>query len=372
MSARQPIVLAAGGTGGHVFPAEALAAELVRRGHRVLLATDSRGQRYGGVLDKLDRLPVDAAMPSRRPDRLALALLKLARGYLQARRALKRERAAVAVGFGGYASAPTMLAAEHLGLPCVLHEQNAYCGLANRLLAKRAARLATSFPKVAGVSIGPERIVFTGNPVREAILECASTPYETPGADGEFRLLVFGGSQGARAFSELVPEAIARLPAETRARLRLTQQCRAEDLERVRARYAELGIAAELSDFFTEIPAILAGAHLVVARAGASTVAELVTVGRPAILIPYPYATDDHQTANARVLDEVGASFLMPQSELTQERLAETLQDLIAEPARLAAAAAAARKLARPDAAQRLADAVVALLPATPELEAAA
>jgi UDP-N-acetylglucosamine--N-acetylmuramyl-(pentapeptide) pyrophosphoryl-undecaprenol N-acetylglucosamine transferase len=372
MRTQTPIVLAAGGTGGHMFPAEALAGELVRRGHHVLLATDRRGARFGGVLGELGRLQVDAATPSGRPDRLALALLRLARGYLQARRALRRERAAVAVGFGGYASVPTVLAAEHLGLPCLVHEQNAHCGRANRLLAKRAAMLATGFPQVAGVDLPESRIVHTGNPVRAAVLERAGAPYERPAPEGEFRILVTGGSQGARAFSELLPEAIALLPAPTRARLRLTQQCRAEDLERVRARYAELGVTAELSDFFTEIPALLAGAHLVVARSGASTVAELVTVGRPAILIPYPYATDDHQTANARVLDEVGASFLTPQAELTPPRLAELLGGLIADPDRLAAAAAAAHGLARPDAVQRLADAVAALVPHTPDLEAAA
>ncbi len=357
----RPIVLATGGTGGHVFPAEALAGELERRGHALALITDARGRRWKGALAQHPIHYIRAASPSGGLAGKITGALRLGLGFLDARRALRRLHPAAVVGFGGYASVPTVMAASSAGVPTVIHEQNAVLGRANRILVGRARRIATSFPRVQFLR-DAGRAVLTGNPVRDDIRALADTAYAPPVVGGEFRILVTGGSQGTRAFADVVPAAIETLPQELRDRLRLQQQCRSEDLARVRAAYARLGIAAETADFFADIPARLAGAHLVVARAGASTVAELTASGRPSILVPYPHATDDHQTANARALDEVGASILLPTPQFTAAALAQHLSALMGDPARLAAMAQAARGQARLDAAQRLADAVEAVI----------
>jgi UDP-N-acetylglucosamine--N-acetylmuramyl-(pentapeptide) pyrophosphoryl-undecaprenol N-acetylglucosamine transferase len=254
-----------------------------------------------------------------------------------------------------------MLAARLLGIPGVIHEQNAVLGRANRLLAGGVAAIATAFARVRHLAGNDRRVHLVGNPVREPMRRLRDVPYILPAADARLSLVVIGGSQGAAVFSKVIPEAVLALPAELRARLSIVQQCRAEDLVAVRETYSAAGIEAELAPFFADFPARLAGAHLVVARSGASTVAELSTSGRPAILVPVPHATEDHQRANAAALDEVGACILMPQERFTAEALAAHLRTLFAEPHRLAAMAAAARAAGHPDAAQRLAELVLGI-----------
>lgn len=349
-------VIAAGGTGGHFFPAEALAAELLRRGHRIALMTDARsGGLASPVFANAERVVLaGAGIAGRGAGKAARAVLALARGTLQARRALARERAAAVVGFGGYPSVAPVLAARMLpNRPAIaLHEQNAVLGRANRALSRLADLLALSHAATSRVPASA-RTEVTGNPVRPAIMDLAGRAYAPPG--DTVRLLVLGGSLGARVFSDVVPAALATLPAPLRARLRVTQQCRAEDLDRVRAAYAAAGIAAGLAPFFTDMAGLLAEAHLVVARAGASTVAELAVAGRPAVLVPLPSAIDDHQSANARAL---AGAWTMRQADFTPDALAELVRGLIDNPGRLVQAASAAAASGRPDAASRLADAV--------------
>jgi UDP-N-acetylglucosamine--N-acetylmuramyl-(pentapeptide) pyrophosphoryl-undecaprenol N-acetylglucosamine transferase len=356
-------VLAAGGTGGHVFPAEALAETLLARGWRLALITDRRGQSHGGTLGRLDTHRIRAGGIAGRGFLAKLgAMAELGVGVVQARQLLARLRPTAAVGFGGYASVPTMVAATFLGVPTVIHEQNAVLGRANRLLAGRVRRVATSFAQVA--QMAPEvaaRAVRTGMPVRPQIAALRQSAAYSPPADGPLRLLVLGGSQGARVLSEVVPAALARLPEDLRRRLEVSQQCRPEDLETVRRAYGETGIAATLDSFFQDVPTRMAAAHLVVARAGASTVAELVALGRPAILVPYPHAIDDHQTANAHAVDDAGAAWLMPQEAFTAPSLAARLESLFTHPGTLARAARCAQASGCADAAARLADLVASL-----------
>lgn len=368
MSARTlgPILLAAGGTGGHMFPAEALAAALIQRDRRVLLVTDRRGGGFGERLPAVEVRRIRAGgLAGRGLVARAGGLAALGLGYLEARRVLRESAPALAVGFGGYASVPTMLAAAHAGVALLLHEQNAVMGRANRLLAGRAKRIATAFPSVAGIGAGNEaKALLVGNPVRPAIAALGARPYVAPAPQGELRILLVGGSQGARVFSDLMPAAIAALEPAARARIRLVQQCRPEDLARVAEAYRTLGFSAELSTFFADMPERLAAAHLVIARAGASTVAELAVAGRPALLVPYRFATDDHQTANAKSLGAAGAAWVLPEAGLGAAELADRLAAFLAEPRRLSEAAAKIRALGRPDAAERLADLALSLAPA--------
>ncbi|HYE51674.1 MAG TPA: undecaprenyldiphospho-muramoylpentapeptide beta-N-acetylglucosaminyltransferase [Azospirillaceae bacterium] len=358
-----PIVLAAGGTGGHLFPAEALAAELLARGHAVALVTDPRGKAFG------DSLP-DVAVHRIRSATLGGGLVgklrtvvELGLGTLQARRLLKELKPAAVVGFGGYPSVPTVFAAQRLGVPVVLHEQNAVLGRANRMLAGRAALIATSFPQVTHLPAGVAT-VRTGNPVRPGVLDMAGRPYPVPYHGGSLHILVTGGSQGASVFSTILPAAVARLPEELRMRLRIAQQARPETMEAAREGYAGLGVEVELAPFFRDMPARLAACHLAVCRSGASTVAELTVAGRPAILVPYPHAMDDHQTANARSVEAAGGAWVMAQEQFTAEALAARLTDIMKSPEALADAAAKARAWAVTDAASRLADAVERVAPA--------
>jgi UDP-N-acetylglucosamine--N-acetylmuramyl-(pentapeptide) pyrophosphoryl-undecaprenol N-acetylglucosamine transferase len=350
-------VIAAGGTGGHLFPAEALALELIGRGQRIVLMTDARSGALKSPVfyDREQFVLSGAGIAGRGLLRGGQALAALAAGVLQARRHLARLDAAMVVGFGGYPSLPPVLGSRLLRRrPLVLlHEQNAVLGRANRALARHADLLALSFPHTALVPAGTPT-QFTGNPVRG---EIAATSYVPPTEDGPLRLLVLGGSLGARVLSDVVPAALAALPARLRARLSVMQQCRAEDLDRVRAAYADAAIAVELSTFFADVAGLLAGAHLVIARAGASTVAELAVVGRPAILVPLPGAIDDHQTANARALEEAGGGWIMPQPGFTPAALTERLLALLATDT-LADAAVRAATLGRPQAATMLADLV--------------
>lgn len=355
------IVLAAGGTGGHVFPAEALAVELAGRGFRLALMTDARGRAIHVNDRQVDTHRIAAGgIAGKGLWRRVQGVLSLGLGAAQAFGLLGRLAPSAVVGFGGYASFPTMIAAILRGLPTAIHEQNAVLGRANRLLAKRVRRVATSFPATAGA---PADVARTGMPVRPAVAAARiDAPYRPPAADGPLHLFVIGGSQGARIFADVVPAAVARLPEELRRRLVVVQQCRAEDLERAGAAYRALGIAAELSPFFDDAPQRMAAAHVVISRAGASTVAELAALGRPAILVPYRFAADDHQTANAGAVVDAGAGWLMGETDFTAPALAERLAQLSADPDRLAAAAARAAAFARPDAARALADVVAAIL----------
>jgi UDP-N-acetylglucosamine--N-acetylmuramyl-(pentapeptide) pyrophosphoryl-undecaprenol N-acetylglucosamine transferase len=354
-----PVVLATGGTGGHVFPAEALAGELEARGLPFALVTDSRGRQWQGALSRRPIHYIHSASPTGSLGRRLAAVFALGLGLFDAWRALGRIGPSAVVGFGGYASVPTLIAARLRRLPALLHEQNAVLGKANRLVLGGAARVATSFARTRYLADDDRRACLVGNPVREPVRALRNSPYRAPPEGRVIDLLVFGGSQGAASFSQVVPEAILSLPATLRERVRLVQQCRPEDIEHVRARYAAAGIVAELAPFFADLPARLAAAHLVIGRSGASTVAELATIGRPSILIPYPYAADDHQSANARAFEATGACIVIPHAAFKPAALAAHLIALFEAPQRLAAMAAAAHAAGRPDAAVRLADLVV-------------
>jgi UDP-N-acetylglucosamine--N-acetylmuramyl-(pentapeptide) pyrophosphoryl-undecaprenol N-acetylglucosamine transferase len=351
------VLIAAGGTGGHFFPAEALAAELLARGCRVALMTDARsGGEASAVFAKGERFVIrGAGIAGRGVVKAARAALALAAGVVQARAILARLRPDAIVAFGGYPSVAPVLAARLVGRQgrVVLHEQNAVLGRANRALCRFARTLALSFTATSAIPAGTATRL-TGNPVRRSIAALTGTPP----AGGPPALLVLGGSLGARVFSDVVPDAVGLLPPALAARLRLTQQCRAEDLGRVAARYAAIGIAAELAPFFGDVAARLAAATLVIARAGASTVAELTVIGRPAILVPLPSAIDDHQTANAQALAMIGGAVVIAQPDFTPATLAAELEAWLGAPSRLSTAACATAGLGVPDAAARLADLV--------------
>lgn len=355
------VLLAAGGTGGHLFPAEALARALAARGIVVDLATDERATRYGAAFPaRQTHIVASDTFRGRDPVSVARTLFRLAAGFVAAWRMLGRVRPAAVVGFGGYPSIPPVLAASLRGIPTVIHEQNGVPGRANRLLARRATAIATGFrDSMAGEPALAAKATHTGNPVRPAVLAAMETPYDPPRADGPLRLVVFGGSQGARVMADVVPPAMEHLDPALRKRVVIVQQARDEDLVRAKELYAQHGVAAEVSPFFADLPARMAAAHLVVARAGASTVAELSVVGRPAILVPLPHALDQDQMANARALADAGGALVMPQDGFTPRRLAEELTAFAAAPGRLAGMAEAARGFGAPDAAERLADLVL-------------
>jgi UDP-N-acetylglucosamine--N-acetylmuramyl-(pentapeptide) pyrophosphoryl-undecaprenol N-acetylglucosamine transferase len=355
-----PVVIAAGGTGGHMFPALALAAELRRRGRPVVLVCDDRGARYVGE-GTAHRL-IRAGSPSGRLGARIAGLGRLAVGLGQSLMILRQTRPLAVAAFGGYAAAPVGVAAAILRVPLLVHEQNAVLGRANRLSARRAARLALTFEATRGAEIVPaERRVVTGNPVRTEVAALRGTPYRPAASDQALSVLVVGGSQGARILSEVVPAAIARLTKDERARIALTQQCRPDDLERVASAYAGLGFRAELASFFEDLPQRMAASHLVISRAGASTVAELLALGRPALLVPFRFAAEDHQQANAEAVRAAGAGWLIEERGLDAEALAGRIRIALEAPQQLAAMAACAAALGRVDAAGALADALLAL-----------
>ncbi|MDH5749975.1 MAG: undecaprenyldiphospho-muramoylpentapeptide beta-N-acetylglucosaminyltransferase, partial [Rhodospirillales bacterium] len=313
------VVLAAGGTGGHVFPAEALAVELKSRGCRLVLITDLRGGSFGGSLDSIETHHIRAAgVVGKNVAALLKSAPELAIGTWQARSLLKKMQPDAVVGFGGYASVPTMLAAEYSGIKTAIHEQNAVLGRANRLLAAKAGKIATSFAKVKGLSEDlKDRQVVTGMPVRPRVVAMRDVPYPALDDRCPINILVLGGSQGASIFSEVLPEALSLIPPKLRARINITQQCRPENIEETRSSYRGSNVTAELSTFFDDVPERMAKAHLVISRSGASSVAEIAAIGRPAMLVPYPFSADDHQTANAYAVAEAGAGWLMPQPAFT-------------------------------------------------------
>jgi len=347
------IVLAAGGTGGHLFPAQALAGVLARRGRGIVVMTDARFANYatafpGAQIQTVPSSPLNAVTaPFKIVVGIAIAFTKL----------LKLKPAAV-VGFGGYPSLPVMLAANLARLPTAIIEQNAVVGRANRLVMNQVKVVAAAFPIARFAPSDKSKIVLTGNPLRPDVEALWAAPYDVPQAGGPLRLLVFGGSQGARAMSEIVPAALTRLPHELKTRLSVVQQCRPEDIETVRHIYRNAEINAELQAFFTDLPKRMAESHLVIARSGAGTVAELMAIGRPAILVPLPGALDDNQTPNADILAKANAGWRVAQAGLTPDVLAKMLIDIFAQPSDLARRAANAHALATPQAAEKLADVV--------------
>jgi UDP-N-acetylglucosamine--N-acetylmuramyl-(pentapeptide) pyrophosphoryl-undecaprenol N-acetylglucosamine transferase len=353
-------VVAAGGTGGHLFPAQALAEVLIARGWRIVLATDDRGVAFASGFPAEEKIALSAA--TYRPgDPLGMARAGLAivRGVLQARGAFSRIKPAVVVGFGGYPSLPALLAAISAGRRTVIHEQNAVMGRANRLLAGRVSAVACAFPTLqkADPKVAA-RAQVVGNPVRPEIRALEDIAYAPP--TGEVRLLVTGGSQGARLLSELVPRAVAQLPEALRARLSVQQQARPESMDGARAIYLDAMVKAEVSPFFRDMAGRLSAAHLVIGRAGASTVCELAVAGRPSILVPLKIALDDDQGQNARLLAEAGGAEVAREDGLTVDSMSDALAALLGDPERLSRMAKAARSVARPDAAERLADVVEA------------
>jgi UDP-N-acetylglucosamine--N-acetylmuramyl-(pentapeptide) pyrophosphoryl-undecaprenol N-acetylglucosamine transferase len=357
------ILLAAGGTGGHLFPAAALAAELKRRGFTVELATDTRAEKFGSEFPAraVHRIP-SATLKGRSPVAMAGTFTRLGTGFLGALNLLRGIRPRAVIGFGGYPTLPPIIAAHALGIPTAIHEQNAVMGRANRLLARFASRIAVSFLPTKLVPGGAQgKLRLTGTPVRDAVLAYRDVPYAPPTESGCLLLLVFGGSQGAHFFAEVVPQAIARLPEGIKSRLTLVQQAREEDLETLREAYRDLDQPAHLAPFFRDLPERIGNTHLVIARAGASTVAELMTIGRPALLVPLPHSLDNDQLENATRLEQGGGGWCVRQDDLNPERLAQELERLFRAPALLADAAAKARALAQVDAVSRLADLAVEL-----------
>ena len=354
------IMLAAGGTGGHLFPAEALAVTLMQRGFRVRLITDDRATRFTGLFstDMMDVVP-SATMRGRSPLALARTATALGAGTAKSVSLMRRLKPAAVVGFGGYPTLPPLFAARLCGIPTIIHDSNAVMGRANKLLSKRVAAIATSLPGVLDHDASlAAKTTMTGTPMRPGILAAAAVPYAAPEIGGVFKLLVVGGSQGARVMSDTVPGAVERLEPALWSRLVLTQQVRDEDMARVRATYDRLKIQVELAPFFSDLPARLAASHLVISRSGAGTVAELAAIGRPSILVPLPGALDQDQFANAGVLANAGGAIRIAQAEFTPVRLAAEISALAAEPARLAAMAARSRSAGTLDAADRLADLV--------------
>jgi len=358
------ILLASGGTGWHLFPALALAGELRQRGYDVHLATDHRTSRFDGNFnaDNLHHVASDTVR-SRSPLRMLRSAATLGWGFLSAWRLMGALKPALVVGFGGYPTLPTVWAASSRRVPICLHEQNGVLGRANKALAKHAKILAISLPEVKfveGAIAAKARV--TGNPVRPPVVAARKVPYRPPEQGQAFKLLVFGGSQGAKFFSDIMPDAIARLAPELLARLDIVQQCREEDCARVRDAYRAIGVANEVAAFFDDLPRRIADAHLVVSRSGASTTAELTVIGRPAIMVPLPHAIDNDQLANARALVAADAGWLMRQPEIDADSLAQKLEKCMTDPAALANVAKNARAIGRPNAAENLANLVVELV----------
>lgn len=352
-------VLAAGGTGGHMIPAHALAEELLARGHRVALITDDRGARIPGLFDNVQVHILPAGRLSGGPIGWFRAVKSIATGRAMALRLYETFLPSAVIGFGGYPAFPALLAARRDRIPTLIHEQNAVLGRVNRLMAGKVDAIGTAYKSVQRLPAkAGDKVHLVGNPVRDEILALRDQPFPPLGDDGVFRLLVTGGSQGASILSQVVPDGLGLLPEHFRRRLQVTQQCREEDIEAVRARYAALGIAADLATYLPDLPERLAWSHLVIGRAGASTIAELTAAGRPAILVPLPSATDDHQTYNAREMAKAGGARMIAQSKFTAVELAKQMQKLGLEPAALAKAAGRARSAGRPDAARALADLV--------------
>lgn len=357
MSISRHFVLAAGGTGGHMIPAHAVAEELMARGHHVALVTDERGAKIPGIFDRAQVHVLPAGRMTKNPASWSGALKSILAGRAMARRLNETFRPTAVVGFGGYPAMPALLGALADGIPTAIHEQNAVLGRVNRLLASRVDAIATAYPVVERLKDKyADKVHLIGNPVREEVKALRDEEFPALTDESVFRVLVIGGSQGATILSSVVPDGLGMLPLSLRRRLQVTQQCRAEDIERVRKLYADLEIPADLATYFNDVPEKLGWSHLVIARAGASTLAELTCAGRPAILVPLPSAMDDHQTANAREMTEAGGARTIPQARFTAVELAKQMQKMALEPGALQNAARRAHGCGRPNAARDMAD----------------
>ena len=362
MTRSRHFVLAAGGTGGHMVPAAALAEELMRRGHRVALVSDARGVRFPGLFEGVQTHVIPAGRFTGGPVGWARAAREMWQGRAMAAELYRTFKPAAVVGFGGYPAFPALSAAFAGGIRAAVHEQNAVLGRVNRLVAGKVDAIATSYQETERVKPRlRDKVHLIGNPVRDSVLALRARPYPLLDEEGIFRVLVTGGSQGASILSEVVPDGLAMLPVAFRRRLQVTHQARIEDIDAVREKYASLDIAADLATYLPDLPEHLGWAHLVIARAGASTIAELTAAGRPAILVPLPSATDDHQTANAREITRAGGARTIPQSAFTPSELAKQMQKLGLDPEALQNAAARARACGTPEAASDLADLVESL-----------
>ena len=361
---RRLIALAAGGTGGHLFPAQALAEELRRRDKKILLVTDKRGERFTEHFPCDEKVLISAASSVvGGPIAAGLAGLSIIGGTWTASREFRALNIQAAIGFGGYPSLPAMIAARMLRIPYGLHEQNGVLGRTNRVLSGGAKFIAHAFPVIEKVPVKSRRkLEEIGNPLRDAVNNFAHSPFNVQKLDGEVRVLVFGGSQGATILSSIVPAAIAKIQPELRRRLRIVQQAREKEIEKVQSIYKAAGVAAEVAPFFKDLPGRIASSHLIVSRAGASTVTEIATIGRPSILVPLGIAMDDHQAGNARVLSDVGASILLPESDFTIDRLSNELQKLFLDQAKLAKMASLTRDRVKLNAGARLAELTCALV----------
>lgn len=356
---RGVVLLCAGGTGGHLFPAEALAHELVARGWEIHLSTDERADRYAGAFPAKAVHIIRSATPSgKNPVAITKALWTLWRGYLQSRELLRQLRPAAVVGFGGYPTLPPVIAAQRAKTPTLIHDANAIIGRANRLLAKKADLVAMGFAGASEVAIGNKPVIITGNPVRPAVLEAAKIPYNRRKNDDPFRLLIFGGSQGAQFFSQILPQAIDLLEPAAQAKLQIVHQARSEDQPGVEAYYQQQKIDAEVAPFFGNMPEKIANSDLVICRAGASSVSELAVIGRPSILVPFPFALDHDQAMNAQAVASSGGAWICEQSDLSPKKLADRLKNAMDDPKGLALAAEKAKKTGKKGAAAGLADCV--------------
>ncbi len=359
MSGRKTIALAAGGTGGHMFPAQSLAEEMRQRGWKIILFSDERGLRYGEGFPADEIIKLKAASPSARglSAKISAGFILLG-SILRTKAVLARKKPDVVVGFGGYPSVPATFAARLSGIPYGLHEQNAVLGRANRLLAGKAKFIAHGFARLDKLPKTKAHILETGNPVRAAIAAKAGQGFKAPDHDAIIEILVFGGSQGAKLFSTVIPKAIAMLPDALRVRVKMTQQARAEEEDDLRAAYDSAGVDCEIAPFFSDMPERLARAHLVIARAGASTVTEIAAIGRPSVLVPLGIAMDDHQTANAEVLVKAGAANRIGEADFTPEKLSKIMANILEQPQKIAEMAMQAQKSAPRQAAAKLADRV--------------
>lgn len=359
--AKPVIMLAAGGTGGHIFPALAVGEYLINHGWSPVFVTDKRGRHM--IPKEYKTITISAASPFALRLHMRLwRLFQLGMGLLSSACTILWRRPKAVIGFGGYPAVPPVIAAHGLGLPVMLHEQNASMGRANRFLAKRVRLLAASWPDTKGINQDNKTpVIITGTPVRAAFHQIGENGYTPPQDDAPVRILIAGGSLGAKVFGETVPEALSRLPDEIKARLKLVHQVRSEQIEDVKARYEASGIDANITTFIHDMGAEIKQAHLVICRAGASSVAELAAAGRPALLVPFPHAMDDHQTANAKLVHDIGGGWLTPEAEMSAGSLAGKIAALIADPARLTVAATNIMQLAKPDAAKDLADHIISL-----------
>lgn len=356
------IILSAGGTGGHVMPAQALALDLVSRGYAVEVITDRRGLKYAPAFGDVPMHEIHAGTLGAGVMGKVKGAANLGLGILQAQRILSRKNPAIVVGFGGYPSFPALYAAQKMKIPTILHEQNAIIGKANAMLAPAAERIASSIPQLRGIDENDRiRTIFTGNPVRTEIAALYTKPYPTLEIDGELRILVMGGSLGASVFGRVLPEALSALPVDHRKRLNIIQQCREEDIESARAAYADAQINATLSPFIDDVAAELEAAHLVIARSGASTIAEVTTAGRPAIFVPYPHHKDQQQKMNAETVADAGGAWVMAESGFTLEAVLARIETFLQNPSALFKAAECARTCGRPDAARKLGNLVTAI-----------